>query len=162
MNIAVGHGTSFNKERIRIEAFGPDLSDRAVGLFLGAYRFGNLDARDLQMPADVFEELVRDGRILCATLFVGVRARAMWGIELRKDDDGPFMAMLFYMGGFHAGMVKEIADWCWRATCLYAAHEGWMGPVRFQVLGLPLWPKVLRERGIDIDRRGFIRERTFL
>jgi hypothetical protein len=104
-----------------------------------------------------FQRDVRTGHIIPVIVTWGDRW-AQFGVELLKDDDGPYVSLLYYAGHFDRGMVWMVAAWIYQCLQRYKLQHG-MG--RYDeafclIVGRPAWRRILKGIGLEMDEKGFV------
>lgn len=156
MNMRLVLGRNF--EPPTITAIDPDCNIRSVQLCFAAFREGGDGFYKNWWD---FQYDVRRGHIIPAVMQWRERDQvhaAQLGVELMKDDDGPYIQLLYYNGDFTPTAAPFLAAWLHQILAHYkvsfglsADDEAWC-----LVKGRPGWRRVIRRLGLAQDEAGYI------
>jgi hypothetical protein len=126
---------------------------------LQACRDSYLASGDGKLSDADFEQLTRDGHIINCAVFDEF-CRAVFGLELMKDRDGPYTSFLFFdlWHGRLAPIAETVIAMTYAVTRAYADGEGSTKPLRCLLRGRDGWERMVRRLGIEMDHNGWIRE----
>lgn len=108
-----------------------------------------------------FKQMVRQAHIVPCVIFDERWTRAIFGLELMRDDDGPYTSFLFYeqIYGRLVPIARQVIDVCWRVAVAYHdADGGRPDPARLLLKGREGWQRLVPRLGVKIDGEGWISE----
>jgi hypothetical protein len=104
-----------------------------------------------------FNRMIDDGHLICGAIFKRKQPIAAFGIELMKEPV-LHLSFLFYAGSFHRSLFDPMFGFLWRGLQALKAGEGSDKPGAVRLVGRKGWQRMLKGRGFEIDRDGYIRE----
>lgn len=151
MTLALPHGENSN---IEFRAWPKDIDILTLQAFYQAYEMGG-DGH-FQNWWD-FSAQVRKGHVICVSIEED-DYRSCFGIELMKDEDGPYISFLFYVGRLTKKLVRELVFWLFMFMQHYKQEQHFDGDGRLYLGGRGGWQALVYKMGLTIDPFGFITE----
>jgi hypothetical protein len=161
MNIAVQQrGLSF--DAIEVKSYGPDLGQLLIADFYYGYHFGNTSSMSEHISRRQFARRIRQGRLICHSVFVGEMLVAVFGTAIRQDDDGPFVEIEFFLGDLGRNfrpVLRAMVMCTYRVARAVAMDRcGFQQHVRVRVRGRKGWRRALARVACRVDADGWCHE----
>ena len=163
MNIAVAeHGSSYSFEPIEVVTYGPDLGQLLIADFYYGYHYGNTSSLSEHVSRRRFARRIRQGRLICHSVFVGTMLVAVFGTAIRMDDDGPYVEVEFFLGDlgkrFRPVLRAMVMRTYWVARNVAIERMSYAGHARMRARGRRGWARALEGVGCRIDEDGWCRD----
>jgi hypothetical protein len=161
MNIAaIAFGTSF--EPIEVVTYGPDLGQLLIADMYYGYHYGNTAPLNEHVSRRQFARRIKQGKLICHSVFVGPMLVAVFGMAIRMDDFGPYVEIEFFLGDLGVNFRPVLRAMVMRVHAVARAVAmdrcGYSHHVRMRARGRKGWRRALKTVACRIDVDGWCHE----